>query len=743
MLLLLLGLGLGFLGPYVWVADRQLQEAFGRLTWQVPTRVLARPLELAPEQALSAAALEAELAAARYVRDETARRPGSYARDGASFVIFSRGFIDLDRSWPSQRIELSLGGGRVRGLKADGQAAARVRLEPARIATLYGETQEERRLVRLEEVPVLLVTTLQAVEDRDFKRHIGIDFKGILRAAWVNLRHGELRQGASTLTQQLVRNLYLSREQSLSRKLKEVLYALIMEARFDKRTILEAYLNQVYLGQQGGQAVHGVAAGADFWFGRELNQLSESDIALLVGLIQGPSLHDPRRNPESALARRNRVLAQMLETGLIDPATHEAARARPLGVTGSGSLSRNRYPAFMALVRDQLQRDYTSADLRGAGLTVLTTLSPAAQEAAEAVVASQLQALEQKHRPALQAALVLSDTRNGEVLAIVGGRDPRDHGFNRALDARRPVGSLLKPFVYLLALAQPGRYALATPVEDTPLQLRLPGNRTWSPENADGRSHGRVTLREALIRSYNQATVRIGIEVGVERLARLLDVLAAIEAAPHPSLLLGAVDLSPLQVAQAYQFIASGGQLQPLRAVRGVLDAKGVALQRYDQAPAPPQRGDTIAARLVSIALQGAVNEGTARALGSGGLGWLNAAGKTGTSNDSRDSWFAGYTGSHLAVVWVGNDANAPTGLHGSTGAMKVWSGLFQRLPTLPLKVDEDGLEWAWVNTDAFALTESDCPGAQRYVFVAGHLPENYRNCRMARLRQWFGTGEQ
>lgn len=741
--LLGLGLAVGFLGPYVWVADRQVREAFSQLTWQLPTRVLAQPLELAPERPMTPEALEVELAAARYQKVEAPRRAGSYARQGDQFTIATRGFTDLDGAWPAQQIKVTLGGGRVRSIQSGGRALGRIRIDPARIATLYGEAQEERRLVQLDEVPPLLITTLQAVEDRGFKHHIGIDWRGILRAAWVNLRHGELRQGASTLTQQLVRNLYLTREQRLGRKLREMLYAILIEARFDKRTILEAYLNQVYLGQQGGQAVHGVAAGADFWFGRELDQLSESDIALLIGMIQGPSQHDPRRHPDRAMKRRNVVLGQMLETGLIDAATYDAARARPLGVTPAGSLSRNRYPAFMALVRDQLRRDYAPEALRGAGLTVLTTLSPSAQNAAEAAVAGQLAALEQKGRPALQAALVLTDTRQGEILAVIGARDPRDHGFNRALDARRPVGSLLKPFVYLLALAQPGRYALATRVDDAPITLRLPGNRSWSPENVDGRSHGRVTLREALMRSYNQATVHIGMDLGVERLARLLGALAAIDATPNPSLLLGAVDLSPLQMAQAYQFLASGGQIQPLRAVRGVLDPDNAPLKRYDAAPQPPQRGDTIAARLVSIALQDTVREGTARALADSGLAWLDAAGKTGTSNDSRDSWFAGYTGAHLAVAWVGNDANQPTGLYGSTGAMKVWGALFRQLPTLPLVVDQDGLEWAYVDAEEFALSQADCPGAQRYVFVAGFLPQEVRHCRMAQLRQWFGAGDE
>lgn len=740
--LLVLGLLLGFLGPYIWVADQQVREAFGRLTWQVPTKVLAQPLELRPERPLTAAALEKELEAARFVSDPGASRPGTFHREGERFVIATRGFADLDGTWPAQRVELTLGGGRVRSVRVNDKPVTKVRLDPARIATLYGEAQEERRLVRLADVPPLFLTTLQAVEDRNFKHHIGIDIKGMVRATWVNLRHGGVRQGASTLTQQLVRNLYLTRDQRLGRKLKEILYALIIEARFEKSMILEAYVNQVYLGQQGNQAVHGISAAADFWFGRDLDQLSESEIALLVGIIQGPSAHDPRRHPKNATARRNLVLGQMLETGLIDRATHDRARAKPLGVTRSGSLSRNRYPAFLALVRDQLQRDYAPDALRGAGLTVLTTLSPSAQHAAEAAVDSQLRELEQKGRPALQAALVLTDTGQGEILAVVGARNPGDHGFNRALDARRPVGSLLKPFVHLLALAQPDRYALATRVDDAPLTVQLPGNRQWRPENSDGRSHGRVSLQDALVHSYNQATVRIGLEVGVERLVRLLDVIAALHARPHPSLLLGAVDASPLQMAQAYQFIASGGQIQPLRSVRGVLDPKGAALQRYDVAPQPRQQGDTIAARLVSLALQDTARSGTARALAGSGLAWLQPAGKTGTSNDSRDSWFAGYTGAHLAVVWVGNDANQPTGLFGSTGAMKVWTELFRQVPTVPLVVEMQGLEWAWVDAEEFATTDEDCAGARRFAFVAGFVPPEHRSCHISRWRQWFGAGD-
>jgi penicillin-binding protein 1B len=740
--LLAFGLALGFLGPYVWVLDKRVQAEFGRLQWQVPTRVYARPLDLAPGLPQSPDALELELLAARYRKDAAANQPGTYARNGERFAIASRGFLDLDGRRAPQRIEVLVQKGRVASLSANDKALASTRLDPARIATLYGSKQEERRLVRLQEVPPLLLTTLQAVEDRDFKHHYGVDWKGMLRAAFVNLREGEVRQGGSTLTQQLVRNLYLTRDQNVARKAREMLYALIIEARFDKTRILEAYLNQVYLGQHGGQAVHGVAAASEFWFGRELDQLGTGEIALLVGLIKGPSVYEPRRKPEAAKARRDLVLRQMHETGLISAAEFKAASAQPLGVTAEANLSRNRYPAFMDLVRLQLERDYPADALRGAGLSVMTSLAPAAQGYAERAVSESLQALTQKNRPSLESGVVLTDAASGEVLAMVGARAADAHGFNRALTAQRPVGSLLKPFVYLIALAQPGRYSLASMVDDAPLNVRLAGGKTWSPDNSDNVSHGWVTLADALSHSYNQATVRLGLEVGVERLNNLLGKLSGIDADPNPSLLLGSVDLSPLQVAQNYQFLASSGQVQPLRAVRGVLDAKGQAVNRYDVTHDPPFPNDSIAARLVSVALQDAVRNGTGKRLIADGLGWLAPAGKTGTSNDSRDSWFAGYTGSHLAVVWVGNDKNEPTGLYGATGAMRVWSTLFKRLPSTPLKVADEGLEWAWVDPERYAITDEDCPRARRFVFVQGWLPEEYERCPMAQLREWFGSGD-
>jgi penicillin-binding protein 1B len=739
-----MGLVLGLGVPYVWYLDKQVQREFAQLQWQVPTRVYARPLLLREGVRMNPEALELELAASTYREDGAGQLPGTYARKGSRFLIGTRAFSDLDGPVPEQRLEVTLAGDHVAQVRdaAKKRRLDSARIDPARIATLYGINEEERRLVRMKEVPELLITGLQAVEDRNFKSHHGIDPWGVARAIWVNMREAGFEQGASTLTQQMVRSLFLSNTKTVTRKLKEALYALIIEARFDKGRILESYLNQVYLGQQGKQSIHGVAAGADFWFGRELSTLRTEDIALLDGIIQGPGYWDPRRFPERALHRRAIVLDVFANTGLITPEEAFRAKATPLGVSAKPGVARNRAPAFLDLVRRQLARDYPADALRGAGLTVLSTLSSSAQALSERAVVEVLPRAERKQGPALQAGMVVTDTDTGEVLAVVGNRKTSEPGFNRALEAVRPVGSLLKPFVYLLALAQPDQYSLATWIDDSPVEVTQPNGKPWRPKNSDGKSHGTVTLTSALARSLNQATVRVGMAVGPDRLAALLKVLGGLKADPNPSLILGSVDLSVFSMTQMYQFLASGGRIQPLRAVRGVLDPQGKAISRYDNKTDPAQEGDAIAARLVTLALQSAVTNGTARPLLSDGLGPLQAAGKTGTSNDSRDSWFAGYTGDHLAVVWVGNDKNQPTGLYGATGGMKVWSALFAKLPSAPLKVSGQGIEWAWLDGSAYATTDANCPGARRVAFVAGYLPPEHRACQQGSWLDWFHLGD-
>ena len=747
-----IGLGLGFLIPYVLYLNHQVGERFDQLRWQLPTRVYAQPLRLAPGMAMDAATLKTELAAASYQTDGAGVRPGSYSHEGRRWRIASRGFQDVGGEVGPSRIEVAVSGGRVTALRdlVRDQAIRGATLDPARIATLYGQKQEERRLVELKDVPELLVTGLQAVEDRDFARHHGIDLSGMLRALFVTVSSGgETLQGGSTLTQQLARSglLGIGQEQTPVRKFNEILYALLLEARYDKSLILETYLNQVYLGQRGNQEIRGIAAGSEFWFGRDLRDLGTAQVALLVGIIKGPSWYDPRRHPERARERRDFVLAKFHETGLITDEELARAKASSLGITNApGSTSANRFPAYVDLVRRQLARDYPEDALQGAGLSVMTGMSPSAQAYAEGAVAATLKSLDTKKRPTLQAGLVITDVHEGEVRAVVGSRDVARHGFNRAVEAQRPVGSIIKPFVYLLALAQPGRWSLASYVEDTPVTVTLDTGKRWSPGNSDGRSLGTIRLIDALARSRNQATVRVGMQVGPERIADLVRTLSGIQATPNPSLILGALDQSPYAMAQLYQFLASQGEIQPLHAVRGVIDRNGKVVNRYDKDPAPAQEGDAIAARLVTIALQQAVSSGTGRQLVADGLGDLHAAGKTGTSNDSRDSWFAGWTGDHLAVVWVGNDQNQPTGLYGATGAMRVWSGLFARLPSAPLDVSSKGLDWQWV-VGSYS-TDAGCPDARRFAFVAGFAPA-YQPCVYEQpeenggWRSWFGWGDR
>ena len=728
-------IGMGFLIPYTLYLNHQVTMRFGQLRWQVPTRVYARPLLVAQGIAMDVRTLKTELDAASYRDDGEGKRPGTYGSKGGRWRIANRGYQDVGGRVGPSRIEVTVSGGRVQSVRdiERNRAVKSARLDPARIATLYGQKQEERRLVRISEVPPMLTDSLQAVEDRDFARHHGIDPSGMARALYLWVKSGgKTKQGASTLTQQLARSglLGIGKEQTYSRKFNEILFALIIDARYEKGVILEAYLNQVDIGQRGSQAIHGFASGAEFYFGRQLDDLSTEHIALLVGMVKGPSRYHPRRNPERALVRRDWVLAKMLETRIINQQEYDRAIKAPLGVTDvPGSMVANRFPAYVDLVRRQLARDYSEEELQGAGLTVLTGMSPSAQAYAEGAVTRAMKALGTARRPPLQAGVVVTDVHSGEVVAVIGSRAFEEHGFNRAVQAQRPVGSLLKPFVYLLALAQPDKYSLATPIDDSPVSITLDNGKRWNPGNSDGRSHGTVRLIDALAQSYNQSTVRVGMDVGPQRLADLLRTLAGIDGGQNPSLILGSLDQSPYAMAQLYQFLASGGEIQPLHAVRGVLDSNGKALNRYDDAPKPAQAGDAVGARLVTSALQQAVTSGTGRQLMSDGLGRLQPAGKTGTSNDSRDSWFAGWTGDHLAVVWVGNDQNASTGLYGATGAMRVWSGLFSRLPTAPLQVDSKGIDIRWV-VDTHT-TDAGCPGARRIGFVSGFAPA-YKPCLLA-----------
>lgn len=736
---LVMGLLFGFLLPYTLILNSRLQERFNDLVFAVPTRVYARPLLLEPGRAMTPTPLELELTFAGYTPEGNGKVQGSYSKNGARFIIASRGYSGPDGGELPHRIRVVLGNGTVASLVDDtnDKPIKSIHLDPARIATFYGAAQEERRIVRLDNVPPLLVQGLQAVEDRDFKNHIGLDFSAIARASFANLRAGHTVQGGSTLTQQLVRNLFLDRSQNMLRKVNEAILSLLMEAHYSKGRILEAYVNEVFLGQQGNQAVHGFAAGAEFFFGRRMEDLRPQEIALLVGLVKGPSYYDPRRYPDRALSRRNLVLQQFHDTGLLDDAQLKTAQASPLGIAANAQLPHNRFPAFMQLVRAQITADFDEAALRDGSLSIFTTLDPAAQLYTEQAILTTVKGLGKRGEEA-QAAAVVTDTSNGSVLAMVGSRDPGEQGFNRALDARRSIGSLVKPLVYLVALSQPSKWSLASIVDDEPVNMMQPDGTPWTPKNDDRQIHGQVPMLDALVHSWNLATVNLGMRVGVARIKGFLESFGLENVNPSPSLLLGAIDLSPFQVAQLYEFIASDGHALPLVAVRGVVDAKGQTIKRYEvkggegeyQAPT----------RLIKWAMQQVVNGGTASAIGNSALGVLHAAGKTGTSDSQRDSWFAGFTGQHLAIVWMGRDDNKPTRLYGATGSMRVWQELFRKLLTRPLSTDlGDGLEMAWVNPQTGKRTDPSCQGARQFPFVAGYVPESEEGCFWQQFKGMFG----
>ncbi|RAP58656.1 penicillin-binding protein 1B [Oleiagrimonas sp. MCCC 1A03011] len=733
-----LGVGIGFLLPYTLILNARVQARFNDLVFSVPTRVYARPLPLAVGEPMKPDALKLELTFAGYTHDKRGRVPGTWTGGGDHFVISSRGYAGPEGGELPQRLRVTLSGDTIRALTRvdNGRSVKLAHLDPARIATLYGAEQEERRIVQLKQVPGLLVAGLQAVEDRDFKHHFGIDLSAIARAMWANLRAGQVVQGGSTLTQQLVRNLFLTRNRNLVRKVNEALLSMLIEAHYSKGRILQAYINEVFLGQRGNQAVHGFAAASEFYFGRRLQTLRPQEIALLVGLVRGPSYYDPRRFPKRALTRRNLVLREFHTTGLISEAVMKHAQAQPLGVVAKPQLARDRFPAFMDLVRAQITTDFDEETLRKDGLSIFTTLDPAAQIYTEKAIERTLDGMG-KRGDDLQAAAVVTDAHNGQVLAMVGGRDPGQPGFNRALDARRPVGSVIKPFVYLVALAQPRNWSLATPLQDEPVNLRQPNGKVWSPRNDDHVAHGEVPLVDALVNSWNLATVHLGMQVGVDKIRRFLESFGLSGVNPNPSLLLGAVDLSPAQVAHLYQYLASGGHALPLLAVRGVLNAHGKTIKRYEVRPG---QGEYHAAvQLITYAMQQVAVRGTAHSITDSGLGWLHAAGKTGTSDKQRDSWFAGFTGDRLAVVWVGRDDNKRTGLWGSSGALKVWRELFRKLPTEPLQLDDGSqLQYAWINPQTGHQTDAQCDDARRLPFISGYAPTEHDGCFWQRVRDAF-----
>ncbi|TVT53017.1 MAG: penicillin-binding protein 1B [Sedimenticola thiotaurini] len=730
-------LALGFLfslllGVYLLYLDHTVRVKFEGKRWAVPARVYGRPLELYPGAAVSPEQLVAELQYMGYQKSSYPKQPASWSRNKERILIRSRSFNFWDGEQPGRFLDVRFSGNQIDQLtEVGGAELALIRLEAPEIGSIYPAHNEDRVLVRRSDLPDFLVQALIVMEDRAFYEHQGVDPKAIARAIWANLRAGSVVQGGSTLTQQLVKNFYLTRERSLWRKLNEAAMALLLDAHYDKDEILGAYANEIYLGQDGGRAIHGFGLASHFYFNRTLGELSYPQLALLVAQVRGPSFYDPRRHPKRAKERRDLVLSVMQEQGLISAKEALAAKKAPLGVQQKGD-GRGSYPDFMDLVRRQLHRDYREEDLTSEGLRIFTTLDPWAQQQAETAVAERLTKLEKDYRlpkQKLESAAILVDSESGEVQALVGGRSAGYAGFNRALDAIRPIGSLVKPVVYLAALMRPDQYTLVTQLEDSSISIKGREGEPWVPENYDHTSHGTVPLHTALANSYNLATVRLGMALGLNTVADLLEQMGVSRPIQQlPAMLLGSISLSPLEVAQLYQAFAAGGFYSPLRAIRAVQSSSGQPLQRYpltvrQAVPSGP-------VYLLNRNLQEVVRNGTARRLASYVANDLNIAGKTGTTDMLRDSWFAGFSGDRVAVVWVGRDDNKPAGLTGSTGALQVWGDMMRRLQPVPLELlRPDSVETVWIDPKSGFKADEGCEGARQFPFIAGSAPTLTASC--------------
>ncbi len=668
------------IGAYLIVLDREITHRFEGRRWSLPARVYAAPLAIYADLALAPDELVGELRRLGYreARTRGELASGRYLVSGDRIRATLRPFRFADAGRPALPIDVRFKGGRVANVAGASGPLRYARLEPPIIGSFFASHGEDRLVVAPQDTPPLLIETLKAVEDRNFDTHLGFDIKGMVRALWANVRAGEIEQGGSTLTQQLVRSYYLDNRTTVTRKLKEIAFAVILDARFEKADLMNAYVNEIFIGQDGARAIHGFGLGSYFYFNKPLGELEAHEIALLVAVINGPSYYNPFRHPERAQRRRDLVLRTMRELALIDHGVFEQAVRRRLSLTETREGGRY-YPAFMDLVRLELASDYDRETLSEQGLAIHTTLDPRKQQTAESAAKVTLAAIERdRNIPAgtLQAALVVRASQTGDIQAMVGGRQPGRQGFNRALNAKRPVGSLIKPLVYLAAL-ETGRYNLATPVEDR--ALTLPEFSDYSPTNHDGEFHGTVPLVRALGDSLNVASVRVGLDVGIADIAERLGEATGRYPPAYPSLLLGAYDASPFEVSEIYASFASGGFRTPANAVTAVVDARGNTLKRYPIDV--EQMADPRDVATLTRALQIAMERGTGRwsPLADSGV-----AGKTGTSDDYRDSWFAGYDATSLAIVWIGRDDNQSHGLSGSQGALRIWNALMAKADTAP-----------------------------------------------------------
>lgn len=732
---LLVKLGIVFavlIAAYGVYLDQKIRSRIDGKVWELPAAVYGRMVNLEPDMQISKNEMVRLLNATQYRQVSAMTRPGEYTVQANSIEMIRRPFDFPDSKEGQVRARLTFDGDHLETIENmdNNRQFGFFRLDPRLITMLQSPNGEQRLFVKRSGFPDLLVDTLLATEDRHFYEHDGISLYSIGRAVLANLTAGRTVQGASTLTQQLVKNLFLSSERSYWRKANEAYMALIVDARYSKDRILELYMNEVYLGQSGDNEIRGFPLASLYYFGRPVEELSLDQQALLVGMVKGASVYNPWRNPKLALERRNLVLRLLQQQQVIDQELYDMLSARPLGVQPRGGVI-SPQPAFMQMVRQELQAKLGDKVKDLSGVKIFTTFDSVAQDAAEKAASEGIPVLKKQRKLAdLETAMVVVDRFTGEVRAMVGGAEPQFAGYNRAMQARRSIGSLAKPATYLTALSQPNQYRLNTWIADAPVTIRLSNGQTWSPQNDDRRFSGQVMLVDALTRSMNVPTVNLGMALGFPAVVDTWTKLGAPKNQLNavPSMLLGALNLTPIEVAQAFQTIASGGNRAPLSALRSVIAEDGTVL--YQSYPQAERAVPAQAAYMTLWTMQQVVQRGTGRQLGAKYPG-LHLAGKTGTTNNNVDTWFAGIDGSQVTITWVGRDNNQPTKLYGASGAMSIYQRyLANQTPTpLVLTVPEDVVDMGVDSNGNFV-----CSGGMRSLPVWTTQPDAL--CRQGEMMQ-------
>ncbi len=726
--LLLLAVGAWLVWPF-W----QLAGQFGAVPSKQPSRLYGRGDELRVGQSLKPEVLVGRLQSMGY-RAAAAGQGltlGSFRRQDDQIEIFRRPFPSPDGMTGKDRLRITFEGDNVRRLETLGVASpdlTSVRLEPPLIASFYGADLRDRRPVSIDDLPEDLILAVLAAEDASFLTHKGISLTSILRAAWVNLRSNQVRQGGSTLTQQLVKNLYLTHERRLTRKIREALLAILIEARYEKRNILEAYLNEIYWGRSGAVSLMGVGAASWAYFGKHPAQLNLSESALLAGMIQAPATLSPLSHPQAAKERRDFVLGRLAQMRWVEAARLETASRQPVETFDVSRVVRQA-PYFADAVLAEARRRYAIEGLDDAGYVLLSTLSLDDQGKAEEALAWGLEALEtgwEKGRDnvaPLQGALISVDPRDGGILAYVGGRSYSQSQFDRVGSARRQVGSAFKPIVFATAFEQ-GVATPATFLEDAPYSVRLAG-KTWQPQNSDGKYRGWVTARSALELSLNVPTARLAAQAGLSNIVEMAHRLGVEQPLePYPALALGAMEVTPREMATVYATFANQGRRPQLHGLTAIFDRHGKPLKGAASKP-PTQVLRQDIAHLVNSTLQGVFDRGTARSARRQGISDA-LAGKTGTTNSRRDSWFAGYSPERTTLVWVGYDDSSKTRLSGARAALPIWSrftlgtrptGGYSAFPT------PEGVVVAWIDPTTGGLATDRCPEVVAESFLSTQPP--------------------